>query len=535
MKTSKKWLNISFALILTMVLVLTGCSSSSETSKETNSNNKSTDNDTNKVKVLKVAMPGNATRLDPAFAASAPDLTVNQTLYNGLVRFKPGTVTVDGIEGDLAESWEASDDGTVWTFKLRKGVQWHFGYGELKASDVKWTYERLLNPETGSPYLEDLKIIKEVQTPDDYTVVFQLHRPDPSFLPRLLGDDSAGAIVKKEAIEEAGKDSMVKPVGTGPFMLKEYKLNEKVALEKNKDFFRGEPKLDGIEFITMADQNSVDIAMEKGEIHLATGNADKLWVEKTEKKDFTIDYPDPPLNWLLHLDSTIKPLDDIRVRKAIAHAIDMEKFVKEVYTSKVATLASGPLASNMEGHADLGNYKYDPELSKKLLKEAGYPDGLELPPNFVNTRSSYLNQMTFIQEQLRQVGIKMELTQADIPTYQANIRKGLNNISLYTKNFKPHAAFPVNFFFHTGSIGKTNFSKYDKSDSLIEQAAQEMDPAKSKELYEELQKQIMDNYSIVPLIETKSILFRRPEVKLGYDFKGTFVYSYPIYETTDLE
>lgn len=89
MKTSKKWLNISFALILTMVLVLTGCSSSSETSKETNSNNKSTDNDTNKVKVLKVAMPGNATRLDPAFAASAPDLTVNQTLYNGLVRFKP--------------------------------------------------------------------------------------------------------------------------------------------------------------------------------------------------------------------------------------------------------------------------------------------------------------------------------------------------------------------------------------------------------------------------------------------------------------
>lgn len=535
MKSSKKWFNISLALILSVILVLTGCSSSSQTTKKTGTSGDA-GKTADKVKVLKVAMPGNATRLDPAFAASAPDLTVNQTIYNGLVRFKPGTLSVKDIEGDLAEKWETSSDRTTWMFHLRKGIQWQFGFGELTSADVKWTYDRLLDPTTGSPALEDLKIIKEVQAPDKYTVVFLLNHPDPVFLQRLLVDDSVGAIVKKEAIEAAGKDSMVKPVGTGPFMLKEYKLNEKVVLEKNKDYFRGEPKLDGIEFITMADQNAVDIAMEKGEIHMATGSGDQLWLDKMKsKKDFKIDLPDPPLNWMLHLDSTIKPLDDIRVREAIAHAIDMKKYVKEVYGKGVAQLASGPLASNIEGHADLGVYKYDPELSKQLLKEAGYPNGLELPPNFVNTRPVYFNMMTFIQEEFRQVGIKMELKQADIPTYQANIRKGLNNISLYTKNFKPSASFPINYFFHSNSIGKANFSKYNKSDNLIDQAVQEMDPAKSKKMFEDIQKQIMDNYSVIPLIETKSVLFRRSEVNLGYDFKGTFVYSYPIYETTDLK
>jgi peptide/nickel transport system substrate-binding protein len=519
-------------LILSVILVLSGCSSS-QTNKETNN---SSGKDSNREKVLKVALPGNATHLDPAFSATAPDLAVNQTIYNGLVRFKPGSISVDDIEGDLAESWESNPEGTVWTFHLRKGVQWQFGYGELKSADVKWTFDRMLDPKTGSGFREDIKVIKEVQTPDDYTVVFHLHRPDPVFLQRLIVDDSVGAIVKKEAIEAAGKDSMVKPVGTGPFMLKEYKLNEKVVLEKNKDYFRGEPKLDGIEFLTMQDQNAVDIAMEKGEIHLATGSGDKLWLEKMKsKQELKLDIPNPPLNWILHLNSSIKPLDDIRVRKAIAHAIDMDKYVKEVIGSSIANLGSGPIASNMDGHADLGVYKYDPEQSKKLLKEAGYADGLELPPNFVNTRPVYFNMMTFIQEELRQVGIKMELTQADIPTYQANIRKGLNNISLYTKNFKPSASFPLNYFFHSSSIGKTNFSKYNKSDSLIDQASQEMDAKKAKEKFADIQNQIMDDYAVIPLIETKSVLFRRGEVKLGYDLKGTFVYSYPLYETTDLE
>ncbi|WP_223588352.1 ABC transporter substrate-binding protein [Neobacillus bataviensis] len=534
MRNSIKWINIGVVFIMCVVLVLAGCSSS-QTSKTTEKSNIAGEKETNKgPKVLKVAVPGNATHLDPAFSSSGPDRTVNQPIYNGLVHFKPGTTDVNAIEGDLAEKWENNSDGTIWTFHLRKGVKWQFDYGEFTSADVKYTFDRLLDPKTGSAYTEDLKVIKEVQTPDKYTVVFQLNQPDPIFLQRLLVDDMGGAIVKKEAIEAAGKDSMVKPVGTGPFMLKEYKLNEKVVLEKNPNYFRGEPKLDEIEFVTMTDQNAVDIAMEKGEIQLATGSGDKLWLEKMKtKKDLKIDFPGAPINWLLHLNSSIKPLDDKRVREAIAHAIDMDKYVKQVTDPGVAMLASGPIASNLDGHTDLGVYKYDPELSKKLLKEAGYRNGLELPPNFVNTRPAYFKLMTYIQEQLRQVGIKMELKQADIPTYQANIRKGLNNVVLKAGTFKS-ASFAFSDFL-SSSIGSTNYSHYNKSDDLIVQATQEMDKNKAKELYADIQKQIMADYAVIPLIETNNVLFRRTEVNLGYDIKGTLVYSYPIYETTDLQ
>lgn len=528
-----KWINIGVVFMISVVLVLAGCSSN-QSSKTTDKTNTAGEKETNNgPKVLKVAIPGNATHLDPAFSSSGPDRTVNQPIYNGLVRFQPGTTDVTAIEGDLAEKWENNPEGTIWTFHLRQGVQWQFDYGEFTSADVKYTFDRLLDPKTGSAFTEDLSVIKEIQTPDQYTVVFQLKQPDPIFLQRLLVDDISGAIVKKEAIEAAGKDSMVKPVGTGPFMLKEYKLNEKVVLEKNPKYFRGEPKLDEIEFVTMADQNAVDIAMEKGEIQLATGSGDKLWLENmNSKKDIKIDYPGPPINWLLHLNSSIKPLDDIRVREAIGHAIDMSKYLKIVGPG-VAKLASGPIASNLDGHADLGVYKYDPELSKKLLKEAGYPDGLELPPNFVNTRPVYLNMMTYIQEQLRQVGIKMELKQADIPTYQANIRKGLNNIVLKAGTFKS-ASFAFSDFVST-SIGSNNYSHYNKSDDLIVQANQEMDDKKAKEMYADIQKQIMDDFAVVPLMETNNVLFRRAEVNLGYDIEGTFVYSYPIYEMTDLQ
>jgi len=534
MRNIKKRLYKGFGFLLIVLLIISGCSSNQSVDNEASKD--SSKQQSNGPKVLKVSIPGNAAHLDPHFSSSAPDLTVNQTLYNGLMRLTPGATSVDEVEGDLAESWENNEEGTVWTFHLRKGVQWHNGYGELTSADVKWTFERLIDSKTGSAFTEDLKHIKEIQTPDEYTVVFHLNHPDPSFLHRILIDDSVGAILKKEAIEDAGKEAMVKPVGTGPFKLKEYKLNDRVVLEKNTDYFRGEPKLDGIEFIVMEDQNAIDIAIEKGEIHLATGSGDALWLDKMKNKQtIEVDLVEPPLPWLLHLNQKIKPLDDIRVRQAIAHAIDMSGYVEKVYGPGVATEAKGPIASNLFGYKDMGGYEYNPERSKELLKEAGYPNGLELPMNYVNIRPVYLNMMTFVQEELRKVGITTELKQADIPTYQANIRKGLNNLALHTKSFKPHAVFPMDYYFYGGSIGKANYSSYNKSDSLIEQAKVEMDSNKAEALYAEIQQQIMDEYVVVPLIETRSILVRRAEVDLGYDLKGTYVYSYPLYETTDLK
>ncbi|MFJ8063225.1 ABC transporter substrate-binding protein [Psychrobacillus sp. NPDC096426] len=540
MKVSTKWIKMGILLMISTILVITGCSPQEEVVDKKSS--ESTESGIKKEKVLKIALAAGATRLDPQFNSGASDLTISQPIFNGLVRFKPGSVSQEEIEGDLAESWESNPEGTEWTFHLRKGVQWHHEYGEFTSADVKWSFERLLDPEVGSRFQSELNVIESIQAPDPYTVVMQLKYPDSAFLLRILKDGSAGAIVKKEAIEESGSDSMIKPIGTGPFMLKEFKQDEKVVLEKNPEYFEGEPKLDRIEYLVMGDRNAVDVALKKGELHMAVGDVDQLWIQGMIKNaDFDIDMVGQNVYWGLFLNTTMEPFDNILVRQAIAHAIDMKTYVEEVFgTYSTGQLASAPIGSELFGYSDRVAYKYNPELSKELLAKAGYPDGLTLPPQFLSARPNYTQMMTYIQEELRKVGITVELQKVDVPTYLANIRENLNGLVLYGRAPKPHAAFAMDDFYYGPSIvgtstAKLNFSHYNKSDELIEQSSKEMDNTKAKEMYEQIQKEIMDDYVVVPLIETKNILIRRANVELGYDFEGTLNYFYTINEMTDLK
>ncbi|MCY9002416.1 MULTISPECIES: ABC transporter substrate-binding protein [Peribacillus] len=529
--------------ILLGLLLISGCTPKQEVENSENQANEASDAvEESGEKVLRVALNADATRLDPHFNSTASDLSITQPIFNGLVRFKPGSVSSDEIEGDLAESWESNAEGTIWTFKLREGVQWHKGYGELTSEDVKWTFERILDPSIGSRFNSELAVIYKVEAPAKYTVVIHLKHPDSAFLQRILIDGSAGAIVKKEAIEEAGTNSITLPVGTGPFMLEEYKQGQGVTLTKNPDYFRGEPKIDKIEYITMSDRNAVDVALEKGEIHLAVGETDQLWRQQAERKqNLTIDIAGQNVYWGLFLNTSMKPLDDINVRKAIAHAIDVKKYVKEVYGDGGAGIeAIGPIGSTLFGASDLGTYEYDPELSKKLLAEAGYENGLTLPKQFLSSRPNYVQMMTFIQEELRKANIDMPLEKVDVATYGANIRQNLNGIVLYGRATKPHASFALDDHYYGPSTvgketGKLNFSHYNKSDALIEQAAKEIDPDKAVSLYKEIQQNIYDEYVVVPVSETKNILVRSNKVKLGYEIKGTLNYFYTLNENTALQ
>ena len=535
MNMHRKRLIKGFSLILALVLLLTGC-----TSQETT--NPNSEESTSQEKVLKIASFGDFETADPHFnQITTADEVTRESVYNGLVRFKPGSTKTEDVEGDLAESWEHNDEGTIWTFHLRKGVQWHNGYGEFTSADVKWSFERVMNPETASPASIHTQSIDRIETPDAYTVVFHLKHPDPTFLLRLVSNGNGpGKIVKKEAVEAAGSEYRFKPVGTGPFIFKEHRIREKVVLEKNPDYFRGEPKLDRVEIYAMKEQTTVDVAMDKGDIHMTIGIGDELWMNNRRKNpDVVLDYSRHPLFWFFHMNTSKEPYNDIRVRKAIAHAIDSKSFVENVMGLDVAKVPTSTITSNLFGHEPIGIYEYNPELSKQLLAEAGYPNGITLPQNFNSSSPTTLNKMTWVQEQLRNAGIELPMQVVDQATSNANTRKNLNGLILQGFPARPHADFLLTPYFHGRSIvGKptayANFAHYDKSDELIDQARKEMDEQKAKSMYVQIQQQIKDEYVSVPLAETYIPLVRRKEVQLGYEMEAIPTTIYLVTEQTDL-
>jgi len=167
--------------------------------------------------------------LDPAFAYTSGSYVIQEWIYNGLVRNKLGSLDFDNLEGDLAESWDISPDGLTYTFHLRKGVQWHNGYGEFTSEDVKAHFERILDPKLGMMFTAKYLGIKEIKALDRHTVQITLKKPNPFFLMDQMIAYQSGMIVPKKLLEERGKGNLgIKVIGTGPFKVEKYISKENI-------------------------------------------------------------------------------------------------------------------------------------------------------------------------------------------------------------------------------------------------------------------------------------------------------------------
>ena len=304
--------------------------------------------------------------------------------------------------------------------------------------------------------------------------------------------------MKKEAIESDG-DMPDKLVGTGPFELESYVPGEKAVLVKHKDYFRGEPKLDKNPNDSYARfKLAREVAIANGDIHMMRGEADKVWLERmSENEDLIIESTGMPNVSTFHMTMSIPPLDNILVRKAIADAIDFEALRKSLYSDDVAYQLTSVLADDSYGHASIGTVEYDPELSKELLREAGYPDGLTLPTSLTPNVDSYITANNFIQEQLRQVGIEAPMEQVDLPTWIPAIYGQENAINFQAGIQRAHGVVQLHRVWH--SEGNANFTAYGGSDELLEQAEAEQDEEKALELYKQAQQEIFDAYVSIPV------------------------------------
>jgi peptide/nickel transport system substrate-binding protein len=499
-------------------------------------------------KILTAAFESEVRSLDPHIGVTTEERFILVMVANGLFRFTPGAYQIEGL--DLAENHEVSEDGMVWTFKLKKGVMFHPFPGhpdgaELTAEDVVYSIEKAGDPKR-STFAADLKAFS-AEAMDRYTVRITLeHRLPPGQVERTLSNYGGGFVVSKKAAETLGEGFSTQPVGTGPFMVEEFVPGVKVVLKAHKQYFRGAPKLDGVEVLFMPDLSSREAAIRAGEVDMILGFREQSWVEKVkkwEKENIVPVTHGPGAVYTLHFNLTKPPFDDINVRKAWAHAISREEVIdfmgEAIVSPEYAAIPHelpGSLSKKVVEEAGL-LYPYDIETSKKLLAEAGH-EQLEVKM-FISQKAQYSRALENIQAQLRRAGINLKLTVVDHSTYHSYIRKDLNPIVVYAAA-RPTPDTWFTQFYHsssivvTGQTPVTNFSHYGEIDHLIEKARAANSLSEAITLWKQAQIKILEDMVAYSLYGQRYAFAIIKGLRWGYELNASHASAPQINEQTDI-
>jgi peptide/nickel transport system substrate-binding protein len=474
-------------------------------------------------------------KLDPHLAVSTIDRAVVAWMFNGLVRFKPGSTNPAEIEPDLAEKWENSADKKEWVFHLRHGVKIHGDYGELTADDVVYSLNKAADPKR-SAFSADFAAFQSVEAVDPYTVKIVLKQTVPSLL-GILTNYSGGFIVPKKAVEALGEKYAANPIGTGPFAFASVTPNQSLELVANKSYFRGTPKLETISYRFLPSNASRDLAFQNGELDLEYGNSDQTWIDRTRKVPHAlVDVFEPGEAAILHLNMTHKPLDDVRVRQAIAYAVNRPELLRWQGADPSRQPGSVIPIGNLGYTADNGLQQFNLDKAKALLAEAGFPNGVTL--KVIHTQlPGMLAQMQVVQAQLKRAGINLDLQVVEHATFHQMIRQDLSDIVFYSAARFPVADVYLTQFYHSRSTVKTptavtNFSHCNAADAEIDAARTEPDDAKQIALWQTAQRKIIAQVCAVPLIETLQTWVRRDDLDYGYELKGSLSLGPLITEAT---
>jgi len=463
-------------------------------------------------------------QLDPHFAVSTIDRIVAAWMFNGLVRFPPGSNDPAKLEGDLAESWDTSPDGRTWTFHLRHGVEWQAGFGEVTADDIVFSLKKAGDSKT-SAFSSELRPVQTIEAVDPYTVRLVLSQNVPNLL-GIVTNYSQGFIVPKKAVEQRGEDFKRNPVGSGPFAFGSVTPNQSLELKAFDGYFRGAPKIKTISYRFIPSDASRDLAFQNGELDLNYGRADQAWVNRTKALPHTIvDIFEPAEEAQLHLNTTVKPFDDIRVRQAVAYAINRPELVRwrgvDVSREAQSVVPRGYLGFT----ADNGLVGNDIARAKALLAEAGYPNGITVKM-IQSQLPEMLTAAQVFQAELKKAGINLDMQVVEHATYHQQIRQDLSPIVYYSAARFPIADVTLTQFFHSRSIVKTptavtNFSHCDVADMEIDAARVETDRAKQLALWAEAQRKIIAQVCAVPMFETLLVFAHHDDLDYGYKLEGS--------------
>jgi peptide/nickel transport system substrate-binding protein len=452
---------------------------------------------------------GSATQtLDPQFITDVTTFRAVGTMYEALTRQDENGKVGPG----LALSWSVAPDQRTWTFKLRPNVSFHDG-SPFNAQAVKFTYDRLLNPATGSPRRSTLEMVESTAVVDDLT--FRLVTKEP-FAPLLAQLSAYNVyILSPSHVTKEGANFSKTASGTGPFRLQSWQPGEKLTVVRNDKYWGDKAKLDSVVFSVVPEDSARTLLLLSGQADVIS-ELPYVMVKKLGALDAVRVVRKPGYRTIyIGMNMAVPPFNDIRVRQAVGYAINKPALVQGVL-SGIGTLGGSLESSVIEGTAkELPPYPYDPAKAKKLLAEAGLPNGFSTDFMVPTGRYNMDRQVgEAIQGQLAAVGIKVNIQSPEFGAYLAALNKGKVPMFLSGKG-SPTGDMDFTQALMNASTGKMNYFGFKNADvdRLIQKQRVTVDPKERHRLLTELQTKVYQEQPHITLYYEDQVWATRANVR----------------------
>ena len=434
---------------------------------------------------------------DPAHGPSGMSHIAIEQVYSTLLLLDANAQPYGG----LAHSWSQSEDGLTWIFNLREGVKFHNGEA-LTAEDVVFSFDRIRGPDSGYAYPSQVADIAAVTAIDDLTVEFKLSQPTGPF--EIYMAFPGSSIVPKDLVE-SGWDLNAKPVGSGPFKFISYEPRSAIKFERNADYYEtGKPHFDGMVYRIVSDPTALSNGMKSGEIHFSNEVPPKDWEAIVSKEGMVNAALEGSRYYWLIPNWETPPLDNVKVRQAIAIALNRAAIVKGAFYGQATPLLGGVIPKWNWGYADIEFFKPqgDIEAAKKLLAEASIEPGIEITLNMVSSWPPMMSMAPIIQANLSQIGFKATIETMEVPRYWDEVW-GPSNFDITVMYWLSPLADPDDFvtntYFSTSGVNVHKGGSKEMDDLLLA-AKSAVTIEERKDLYRQQQALSLETMDVVPLV-----------------------------------
>ncbi len=472
---------------------------------------------------LVMLIESSPTNLDPRIGVDAQSERIDSLIFDDLLTRGDHLDVAPG----LAERWEVPDPLT-FIFHLRRGVRFHDGR-PLTARDVKWTFDSLLSGKIISTKRATFRFVDRIETPDDVTVIFRMKEPDAALLWNV--SDMAIGIVA----EGSGNEMTTHPVGSGPFRFVSAETDKEVLLERNEDYWGAKPKLARVRFAVVPDATTEALELRKQSGDMSINSLTLDTVATLEREPY-LQVEHAPGTEIQYLGFNLRDpiLKDVRVRQAIACALDFGPMIQYLWHGWARPARSVLPPQSWAYNGDVAQYAHDPARARALLDASGYPEinGVRFHLTMkTSTVESTRLMVAVMQQQLREVGIALDIRSFESATFLADVSRGA--FQMYGLRWVGGNQDPDIFYvFHSSRFppNGSNRGHYSnpRVDALIDQARREVDPAIRKPLYAEVQRILAEELPYVNMWYLDTVLVHNKRVRNvtlnpagNYDFLRT--------------